>query len=66
MTSAPRRRGRIEWRMVAAGGAGAARVLKPTRLLAAAEGWAMVMRRADRTPIIITEDEWAEAPKEGQ
>ena len=51
--------------MVAAGGVGAT-VLKPTRLLAESEGWAMVMRRADRTPIIITEDEWATAPKEGQ
>lgn len=60
------RRGRREWRMVAAGGAGAAKLLKPTRLIAAGERWAMVIRRGDSTPIIITEDEWANAPKEGQ
>jgi len=51
--------------MVAAGGVGAA-VLKPTRLIAAGERWAMVIRRSDSTPIVIPEDEWASAPKEGQ
>lgn len=65
MSDAPRRRSRIEWRMLPAGGVGALRLL-PTRLLAAAEGWAMVQRRGAGTPIIVREEEWAHASKEGE
>lgn len=58
-----RRRCAIEWRMIASP-TDPKHALLPARLVAKAEGFAMV-RRARAVPFVVTEEQWADAPVRG-
>jgi len=60
----PRRRRKAEWRMIA-GPTDPAHVQKPARVLAIAEGYAMVRRAGhNAAPFIITQEVWDAADQQ--
>lgn len=58
------RRSRVEYRMIAAPRDGS-HTLLPARLMAVAEGYAMV-RRPNGTPFVVDERAWIDAPIRGE